>query len=187
MEDMIAEMKTCSKCKAEQPLDEFYNRKETRDGKVSWCRTCLTTVSVIWQKENPSRAAANVQQWQSKNKSKIKVRQALWYKEHYEVVAARDRRRYANKLNASPKWANNFFIQEIYALAHLRTKVTGVKWHVDHIVPLKGKGVRGLHWEGNLQVIPAKVNMAKGNRYCSDNPHIRQSPWPQCFSDSKRA
>ena len=66
---------------------------------------------------------------------------------------------------AYPAWANSFFIREIYELAALRTKALGQKFVVDHIVPLRGKKVCGLHVENNLQIIPEWMNAAKGNRY----------------------
>ena len=64
-----------------------------------------------------------------------------------------------------PKWANRFFIKEIYALAKLRTKITGFPWEVDHIIPINGKFVSGLHVENNLRVVPRVVNKSKGNKY----------------------
>ena len=80
------------------------------------------------------------------------------------------RERQARKLNATPAWANQFFIEEAYELARLRTQLTGIEWQVDHIVPLRHPRVQGLHVEFNLQVIPAKVNQKKGNRYWPDMP-----------------
>ena len=69
-----------------------------------------------------------------------------------------------------PKWANEFFISEVYELARKRTNMMGFVWHVDHIVPLTSKRVCGLHCEFNLQVIPGSANNAKGNRHWPDMP-----------------
>jgi hypothetical protein len=74
------------------------------------------------------------------------------------------------KRQAMPVWANEFFIEEIYDLAAVRSKVTGFEWHVDHIVPLQSKVVCGLHVEHNLRVIPKGMNLAKGNRHWPDMP-----------------
>lgn len=54
--------------------------------------------------------------------------------------------------------------EEAYHLAKLREKTTGFKWHVDHLIPLNGKSVCGLHTWNNLAVIPAVLNLSKGNK-----------------------
>lgn len=68
----------------------------------------------------------------------------------------------------TPSWIGKeeiWVIKEIYALASLRTKMNGCQWHVDHIVPLQGRLVSGLHIPENMQVIPAIINITKKNKF----------------------
>lgn len=53
---------------------------------------------------------------------------------------------------------------EAHDLRKLRNKLTNIEWHVDHILPLKGKNICGLHIWNNLQVIPKIENLKKGNK-----------------------
>lgn len=76
----------------------------------------------------------------------------------------------ADKKLATPKWANLFFIEEIYDLARLRTKYLGVKHSVDHIVPMTSDIVQGLHCEQNLRVVRHVDNISKKNRWWPDMP-----------------
>lgn len=65
----------------------------------------------------------------------------------------------------TPSWANQDLIECKYLEAKFMEWFTGEKYHVDHIVPLSGKNVCGLHVEYNLQVIPAKENLVKNNKF----------------------
>ncbi|TIW21215.1 MAG: hypothetical protein E5V63_29895 [Mesorhizobium sp.] len=77
---------------------------------------------------------------------------------------ARRRKRQAAKIQRTPVWADLAAINAIYELAASLTKSTGIPHHVDHIYPLQGKYVSGLHVPGNLQILSAIDNIKKGNK-----------------------
>lgn len=99
-----------------------------------------------------------------------KNKTARWQAKNPDKLAANVAKRRSRKLQATPSWANEFFIAEAYRLAKLREQVCGGKWNVDHIVPLRSKLVCGLHVEHNLRVIPALDNRRKSNRHWPDMP-----------------
>lgn len=121
---------------------------------------------------NKLRASERNRAHRINNAPRIKALQHAWYAANKTAAYATVAKRNARKIQATPVWANDFFIREAYALAKLREKVCGGKWHVDHIVPLRSKLVCGLHVEHNLQVIPAAVNIAKKNRHWPDMPEV---------------
>lgn len=99
------------------------------------------------------RYRQNGKRWRANNKAK---NQAKWVA--YEL----------RKKNRTPKWLTKDDlndISDIYKFAEAISKYTGVKHHVDHIIPLHGKNISGLHVPDNLQVIPASDNIRKGNKY----------------------
>lgn len=135
--------------------------------------------AAAWYQKNKARRREKARAWQLANKDKFKALKRGWINEHTErfrqlraayrannpeVSAADSAARRARLLDATPAWANKFFMREAYRLAGLRTLLLGYPWHVDHIVPLKSKFVCGLHVENNLRVIPGVENMSKGNR-----------------------
>lgn len=142
-----------------------------------------------YRERNKDKIKERTDKWLAENKERDKENKRRWYKEHkVEVIQkvmewqennseklAMSRyincgKRRATKVQATPAWANKFFISEIYDLAKRRNKLNtgGVKWHVDHIIPLKSPLVCGLHVEHNLQVIPAIENQSKSNKFCSE-------------------
>lgn len=115
-------------------------------------------------------AKASAKIWAANNPEKRRQISASWRGRNKDAVNFWDATRNAAEKNATPVWANEFFMAEAYHLAKLREKICGGKWHVDHIVPLQSKLVCGLHVEHNLQVIPASDNIRKSNRYWPDMP-----------------
>ncbi len=103
-----------------------------------------------------------------KTREQQKERMLKYQQANKHIYCANAAKRRAAKKQASPNWLSNedkWLIKEIYETAALRTKLTKVDWHVDHIVPLKHDSVCGLHVPWNLQVITASENISKHNRF----------------------
>lgn len=173
-------MKLCSKCRAMKPATEFHKRVASLDGLAHKCKSCANANSVAWRERNPGAHQRWYQEnqerkrqywarWSAANKDRIKTAFAIWAKSNRPRINAGVARWNAAKMQATPVWANETAIRKFYAEAARLTKETGIQHQVDHIVPLQGRTVRGLHWEGNLQVIPKLENISKKNRYW---PHM---------------
>lgn len=80
--------------------------------------------------------------------------------------AAKRAARHAAQLQRTPSWADHRAMAEVHAEAARRSVATGVPHHVDHDLPLRGRLVSGLHVAANLRVVPAVLNLRKGNRVC---------------------
>lgn len=135
-----------------------------------------------YREKYPEKRVAERRRYRAKHIDVERERQRRWRQNRPEGYRAQCQRREIAQQQATPLWANYFFMSEIRALARLRTKLTGIEWEVDHIVPLQSNLVCGLHWEYNLQVVPAKLNGEKGNRVWPDMPgHARvytsAPPW----------
>ena len=84
---------------------------------------------------------------------------------HINAYAASRR---VGKSQQTPSWLTEFDLlkmQCIYSIAAMLTRHNDEPWHVDHIIPLRGKFVSGLHVPANLQVIRGEDNMAKHNSF----------------------
>ncbi|CAB5079584.1 hypothetical protein UFOVP146_22 [uncultured Caudovirales phage] len=101
------------------------------------------------------------------NKQTRSISKALWKKNNSQKVAFYTAKRRASELKATPYWANDKLIQEYYDTANGLSMLTGEWHHVDHIVPLQGKTVCGLHVHYNLQVLTSKANLTKHNKWIS--------------------
>lgn len=102
------------------------------------------------------------------NKKANKESSRRWAKANSGVVNAWNKKRYATKKCRTPAWLTPVDFERIeneYKLAALLTKITSTPWHVDHIIPLQGKNVSGLHVPSNLRAIPGVENIRKRNSY----------------------
>lgn len=142
-------MKTCTNCGIDKQHEEFSKNKKTRDGLASWCRSCC-------------RVASN--KWKEANKQVLKERRRVYLTKNKDAVNAYNSHKKHNKRNRTPSWADLDNIKMFYEVASVLSR-SGVLFEVDHVVPLHGKTVSGLHVEENLQVIPAWQNRKKRNKF----------------------
>ena len=119
-----------------------------------------------WVQNNINHVYAKQKEWRDANIEKVKDWNKKSRIKHKDRVNATNSKRRADKFNRTPSWLTEddlWIIKEFYDMAILRTKATNIKHHVDHIIPLKGKNVSGLHVPNNLQVITASENVRKNN------------------------
>jgi hypothetical protein len=91
-----------------------------------------------------------------------------WRTANPDKHCAKENRRRAAKLHATPSWANRKYVDLFYQIAKEESVRIGKVVHVDHIVPLRHPLVCGLHSEFNLQLLGASENLSKSNRTWPD-------------------
>jgi len=88
-----------------------------------------------------------------------------WYAKNKPAYRAAWAKYKAARVSQTPSWANEQLIAAYYKEAKRLEELTGIKFHVDHIIPLQGELVSGLHVETNLQLLPAHENLGKSNSF----------------------
>jgi hypothetical protein len=114
---------------------------------------------------NKEKANAANKRWAADNPERALEIKRRYARNNPDKVLANVRRRQLRLRNAVPTWLTpkqHREIEAMYSLARQITDETGIPHEVDHIVPLKGKTVCGLHVPWNLQVIPMRKNRSKG-------------------------
>jgi hypothetical protein len=151
-------MKTCHKCNILKSKEEFYKQSTSKDGLHSWCKICKNLDVQSRRIANPEHRKEIQAKYREAHIDNCRKMVANWRKQNPYKHAAKEAKRRALKLNATPAWADLKKIEEIY-----RNCPKG--FHVDHVIPLNGKDICGLHVPENLQYLPAIENIKKGNRF----------------------
>jgi hypothetical protein len=175
-------MKTCTRCHETKPLDLFpvdRDKRRKNPGHKSECKACVNERAKAWaaankerlqayrveyHQQNSERLSAKYKAWYEANADRKNEAVRAWHQENPDRSNAISSRRRAAKLQASPAWADQGAIRAVYAEA-AAMRALGIDVHVDHIVPLQGELVSGLHVHQNLQLLLASDNMAKCNKY----------------------
>lgn len=164
----LADVKICTGCKETRPLGEFPKDREKKDGFYSRCKVCVRVKNGKWYRENHDKELALRKRWRVENlghvrklntaaKRRWKIRNPDKALLVSRVHAAKRRSQMAGR--TWPGEFNKRWIEAIYEAAQ------GLDLVVDHIVPLNGKNVCGLHVPLNMQLLSASRNREKSNRY----------------------
>ena len=156
-------MKCCQSCKIFKPLDSFYRNKTKKDGLQSYCKVCKS----VERSQNLESSRRSVRQWHQANKDYYAEYKKDWRLKNRKAVNEAVSTYRSNKRKRTPKWADREKIKSFYGVTAYLDWVSGgfVKHHVDHIIPLNGKTVCGLHVENNLQILNSTDNFRKSNIY----------------------
>lgn len=163
-------LKLCSYCKIE------FKSRYTKD-KYHWTRFCSLSCAAkdpnrpkrkSKRTKEEKRLDANkaAKRYYHKNKSNLEFKRRVsqlsqkYRKQNPGKYAHIEALRYARKCQRTPQWLSKKQIKEIQNIYKKCPK----GYHVDHIIPLNGKQVSGLHAPWNLQYLSASVNMSKGNK-----------------------
>ena len=162
------DIKKCRCCSNEKSISLFVKNKAFSSGIDSICLECNRSKVKDWRTAGHRDTKAEYFRYASKHREAINT-YATQYRSNnptkVKIILAKNR---AKRSLRNANWdieLTDFLTEEAHELRLLRNNTTNLIWHVDHIIPLNGKNVSGLHVWNNIQVIPAITNLRKSNRY----------------------
>lgn len=166
-------MKTCNRCLKTKTLQEFSKALSCKDGFRNYCKECQSAKKKEWYEQNKEHVLAKTAVWHENNPEKVREAKQKWanshkqyaseykkqyVKEHKNLINAHTSARRKRVQQRTPAWSNRKDLVAFYLNCP-------PGYHVDHIIPLNGKNVSGLHVLNNLQYLPAVENLQKGNKH----------------------
>lgn len=140
---------SCRRCGVVKKKVEFVRHKQCTDGYDRLCLQCNHDRVKLWRAEGKRKSREEARGYRSRYPEKSRQRAGA---------------RRTRESIATPPWLDTeerWLIQEAKKIAAIRSRVTGVRWHIDHIIPLGGKNVCGLNVPWNIRVVTAKENWQK--------------------------
>ena len=119
-----------------------------------------------WALANPEKKHESHLKNRSKDLENHNARNRVWFSNNKDKRASYQAKRKAAQLQRTPSWdPDAHLIVAKYQLAAMLSQAAGIPHHVDHIIPLQGRKVSGLHVFSNLRVIPGSDNVKKSNKF----------------------
>lgn len=160
-------MRRCSKCEEYKEVCFFSVNNKVKDGIHRICKSCISLISKRYYEKYKDSINNKCKQYIINNRPKTNEIRRLWSKNNSWSGAINSAKRRAKKRQATPEWLTSeqlLEIQNIYLKARQLTEDTKIRHEVDHIIPLKGKSVSGLHVPWNLQILTISANRRKYNK-----------------------
>lgn len=166
----------CARCAKTLPrtAEYFPFRMKAKGYLSSWCKSCHSEhgkIESIYVRELEAQRERRQSQHVCHVCKTHDLSPGNMYCEPCAKAKVTEKKRYDKAVyksrlrKATPKWANKFYIKEMYDLARLRTQMLGTPLHVDHVIPLRSPVVCGLHVLENLRIITGDINQKKSNHY----------------------
>lgn len=195
MSEKLLVSKFCTKCEKDRPSTDFYVVKTDPPSLRGPCKECVKSQTKAWYEKNKDMRKITISAWQAANAEKMAADRKAWakanpqcvrnatrkwkannrptineYKRSYRhknpaAVAKHEMARRTAERQAYVSWADQSLIRDIYSLARIASKCTGIRFEVDHIIPLRGRTVSGLHVENNLTIVTRSENAQKSNKF----------------------
>ncbi len=165
-------MPHCCECKTKKDAGDFH-RSAAHGGYSPRCKPCAIAVASAWYAANKGRKRAYDAKRRAEKRELYRAASKRHRDKHPDRKAADVAARRAALATRMPPWVNKDDCRVFYEMAARVSKCLGIQHHVDHIVPLRGKTVSGLHVPWNLRVIPAAENIRKSNHYSLEHLGVR--------------
>lgn len=166
-------MKICRVCKKQLDLLNFYKVGGKYNGHRATCKKCHNSSRKNYNEKNKEQKKEYDRQRYLKNKDKIiqqvkdnydpekKAEYDKQYRENNRGKVRFRQKKYKKAIKrAMPNWLTEGYIKQMQEIYHNCPE----GYHVDHIIPIQGKNVCGLHVPWNLQYLPARENICKSNK-----------------------
>ena len=160
--------KTCTGCNLSKPVESFYKNKARYDGFNNYCKSCDSARLKLLRLKNPEVFKASSNTWYSNNRDSVLKSRKTYAIENQDKRTALRQNRRAARIKRTPPWAKDImrdYMKLVSKFSKALTKRTGIKQSIDHIVPLQGELVSGLHLPWNIQIISLSENSGKCNKF----------------------
>ena len=179
----VLDIKKCRCCSLEKSISLFVKNKGFKSGIDTICLECSRDKVKAWRKSGKRDYRLERKRRLSKYGEALLKRESLLAKARREKLPKKEKRLKTKEEQKATKYKSeskrklrmryknwdqeltDLVLIEAKHLTFLRKEITSLNWHIDHIIPLNGEFVSGLHVWNNIQVITEQENIKKGNKY----------------------